>query len=151
MICDERSARIEVTNNGAGAMFSASLSIKGPVKAHRTTGLYCQWEHTPSSETRIAKNQTCRLIVAEQHHEGPSSLPSLGITVMWYFTWWVIHAIADGIPFETESSEHSSPFSEPPAAADDITLDIEIVANPDLIDGVQHRRITLQAFKAVAE
>jgi hypothetical protein len=144
LVCDEWSASIEVTNNGESALFSAMLTVSGPVKSVRTRDIYCQWAHTQSVEARIAKGQKCRLIVAERKLQG-------GMNAIQGFSSWAIHVLVDGHPFEIESMFHSTPFSAPPTVADDIAVTVEVIANPDLIDGVQRRQVTLKAFKAVAE
>ncbi len=143
LICDEWSASIEVSNNGETASFSAMLMIDGPVKPSRTRDIYCQWAHTPSVEARIAKGQKCRLRLADRTRAD-------GMNAYYGFSSWAVHALVDGHPFDVESMFHSTPFSDPPTVADDIVVTVEIVANPDLINGVQRRCVTLKAFKAVA-
>src|ERR1044071_716722 len=143
VICDEWSVVVEVTNHGEAAIFSATLGIRGPVKSFRTTDIYCQWAHTSSVEARITKGQTCRFRVADR-------LRDTGAAMLMGFSWWSIHAIVDGYPFDIESAYHSTPFSEPPAVAGDIEVELEVIANPDLIGGVEQHRITLHAFKAAS-
>jgi hypothetical protein len=143
LVCDEWSASVEVTNNGESALFCAMLMVSGPVKSVRTKDIYCQWAHTTSVEARIAKGQKCRLIVADRRLEG-------GMNAIQGFSSWAIHALVDGHPFEIESIFHSTPFSVPRTVADDITVNVDIIANPDLMNGVERRCFTLTAFKALA-
>lgn len=91
-----------------------------------------------SVETRIAKGQTCRLRLADR-------LRDTGPAMLMGFSWWSIHALADGHPLDIESMYHSTPFSDPPAAADDIVVDREVIANPDFM--APHRSSRLQGHR----
>lgn len=140
LLCDEWSASLEVTNRGEAAKYCATLAIAGPMKSMRTSDLFCQWSHTQAVESRIAKGQTCRLIIADRV---PDAVGMAG------FSHWVIHAIADGHAVDLPSMYHSTPFSDPPTVADDITVDVVLIADPDFLNGVERHRVVLHAFKAI--
>ena len=143
LLCDRDRAELRVRNDGPVADFWGTLRIKGDVRRFvDTTNLLCRWPHTASVRTRIARGQECRIILAENVRVRDIG-PTYGCS-MWHIYGWS----GDRLVI-VESLWSSTPFSRPPAEAPDIILEGEIVADPDLQNGLQPFRVVLRAFEAV--
>lgn len=119
-----------VTNSGVMADFYGLFSIIGG-----TSDLPCRWMHDPSVKTRIVKDQTCRVLLAELVTEH---------SPIWTMRWRIFSATG-----ETMAPYTSVPNAQPePARAPDLILNGAVMAEPDLENGIQKFGIVLEAFGA---
>ncbi len=139
--CSGRQASVLVTNEGSLAEFYGVFSIEGMVGANRQTGLFCRWEHTDSPKAKIARGQTCRIILADLIWSHPIATAQ-----------WNIRTTTDnGAPANIEAIYSSSATTVPICRAPDILLTGAIIAEPDLVNGIQPFRVVLKAFASAEE
>jgi hypothetical protein len=124
-----------VTNKGSLATFSASFFIDGDVKGNLKRDLCGRWSHTDSTETAIARGQTRRLILAN-------------VMFQEIFQQWQILASSQSGNIYIPASQSGSARTVPIIRPADIVINGEIVAQPDLINGIQPFKVVLHAFEA---
>jgi len=130
---DTRKVSLLVTNLGQAAEFYAVFSLSGPIpQEKRFSG---RWEHTHSTKTVIAKGETRCLILANMMHRNN-------------FQQWQIFAIGETGPLYIQATQSSCATSTPIAKASDIVISGELVAVPDLVNGIQPFKVVLHAFDA---
>jgi len=119
-----------ITNNGVMADFYGLFSIRGGA-----SNLPCRWMHDPSAKTRIVKDQTCRILLAELVTE---------YAPIWTMRWKIFSGLG-----ETMAPYTSVPNAKPEAVrAPDLILNAAVMAEPDLENGIQKFGIVLEAFGA---
>jgi|ERR1700728_3641525 len=135
-VADITEASLIVTNVGTVADVWASLDITGPVLGKKRS-IFGRWEHTNSFKARIAKGQSCKLLLATRKSD-----PNF-ITVKWH----IPYADGDGVGGMTESL-YSSMIENKDAQADDIHLYVRLFADPDCLREVKECHVVLHAVKA---
>jgi hypothetical protein len=130
---DTRKVSILVTNKGQAADFYAVFSISGQIAPEQE--LFALWEHTDSIKTTIAKGQTRRIILANMMHRNQLQ------------TWQICATSETGHRF-VQAPQHSCAVSTPIARAADIIITGQVVAEPDLVNGIQPFKVVLHAFEA---
>lgn len=120
-----------VQNIGGSAEFYGIFEIRGMVNVDKKTDLYCSWANTDSQKTRIAKGLTCRIDLAELKWDR-------GIA-----TWQINHTTKNG--FAHIAATYSS-TTDPNGRAPSIVLRVSIVAEPDLMGGIQQFEVVLEPF-----
>jgi hypothetical protein len=104
----------------------------------KKTGIFAKWEHTDAVRSWIAKGQTCRLQIARMDSKALCNQ-------------WVILAVLSGGNVTAIPAIYSScAVSEPIVRAPDILVSGQIIAEPDLENGVQQFSIVLRAFDAIS-
>jgi hypothetical protein len=129
-----------IANQDRKAEYYGVFNISGgPVHTDRKTELFCRWTHTDSIRTKIARGQTCRILLARMETE-PRMLSFH----------WVIETVTekgpDKIPAEYSSLGSTTPLTYAP----DIILTGSIFRDPES-DGPQTFRVVLHGFGAALE
>jgi hypothetical protein len=135
-VADHTEASLTVTNIGTIADVWASLRIDGFVSGKRND-IFGRWAHTNSSKTRIARGQSCKLLLAMRKSD-----PNF-VTVKW------------SIPYSEENSTggtsesfYASMIGNKDAQADDIHLYVCLFSDPDCQQEVKQCHIVLHALRA---
>lgn len=128
---------IDVTNEGAGAYFYAPIQIDGLVKVQKS-GIFAKWEHTNSVRSWIAKGQTCRLKLARMDYKGACN------------QWVILAVLSDDNNLEIPAFYSSCAVSKPIIEAPDIVVTGQVIAEPDLENGIQQFGVSLRAFDAIS-
>lgn len=130
-------AVVTVTNVGAIGDVWASLNIDGAVHG-RTRDIFARWAHTDSVRARVAKGQTCRLVLA---------ILRIGDIRMPLVTWQ--------IPFSTEGNGagiseavSSSLLIGNDGQAADIHIYITLLSEPDSECGAMNFHAVLHSKRA---
>jgi len=124
-----------VTNEGPAADFYGVFEISGLVSTEHPSGLYCKWADSDSVKIKIAKEQTCRVILANLNWSGPPI----------YTARWEIFATTEKEGPRVIPAIYTS-LADPVTPVPEIVLTGRIFAIPDLENGPQPFRIVLQAF-----
>jgi hypothetical protein len=137
VICSNELASLSITNEGTAAEFYAVFSISGVVDSSQRTDLFAKWTHTNCPRVKMMKGQICSIILAELVSQDGLST-------------WRIHTVMEGNmrAVEIMAVKSSSREAQPPAIADDIRITGHIIADPDLLNGIQSFEVVLQAFSA---
>ncbi|MGA8145652.1 MAG: hypothetical protein WB987_17335 [Candidatus Acidiferrales bacterium] len=128
---------IDITNEGAGAHFYVPIQIDGMVNGQKS-GIFARWEHTNSARSWIAKGQTCRLQLARMERKALCN------------QWVILAVLSDDSVLDIPATYSSCAVSEPITKAPDIVVTGQVVAEPDLENGVQWFGVTLRAFDAIS-
>jgi hypothetical protein len=133
---DGRRVLLFVTNQGSVASFRGSFDIDGPVNASSRTDLFCRWVHTDLQHTRIVKGETRQIVLAELKSD-------LG-----WSRWDIEHVTKTG-PARIEAQYTYPAVTYPPIPDDHpIYLRGKIIADPDLVNGIQSFEVQLWMFHA---
>jgi hypothetical protein len=143
VICDSTHAEIVIRNDGVIADFWGRFRITGEVRdLWDRRDLFCRWELVPAVRSRVANGGIDRIVLARQVRDlhtpvGPTAE-------------WIIYAICDDQPVEIRGM-YAAPYYLPDASKTfpSIVLEGSIIGDPDLANGIQHFRVTLEPFRAV--
>lgn len=143
VICDSTHAELVIRNDGPIADFWGTLRIIGDVESFwDMEDLFCRWKLTPSVRMRIAKGTECRIVLAVQDRNLNAGL--VGPTAQ-----WVVYAIA-GVELVQIRGRYCASYEyRAEQEIPNIVLEGSIIADPDLANGIQSFRVTLEPFRAV--
>lgn len=128
-----------VTNSGRIADFHGSFDVIGPVTARRQRGLPCRWENGNSAKLRIAHGETCRIILAQLISTGSGQFLT---------TQWKLYSSPEHEEPEFSAIQSSAVSLRPPALANPLLVNISVMADPDLANGIQGLNIVLASSGA---
>jgi len=123
-----------VANQGPVAEFYAKLSIS-PEIVSEPREVFCRWTHTDLPRAKIAKGETCRIVLANLIIDASSRTAQ-----------WVVRGTSEKGPIDVASYYTSNIDSPKTQRAPDVILTGMLFAEPDLINGPQTFRVVLQAF-----
>ena len=132
-------AYVQVTNSGRIAEFHGSFDVLGPVTARRQRGLPCRWENSVSAKLRIARDETCRIVLAELISTGSGQFLT---------TQWKLYSSPEHEESEFSTLQSSAVNLRPPQLANPLLIDLSVMADPDLANGIQKLWIVLASFGA---
>jgi hypothetical protein len=136
VVADRTEVCLVVKNSGTIADVWASLRIVGFVSGERD-GIFGRWTHTNSYKTRIAKGQSCKLLLATRKSD------SNFVTVKWS----IPYAEEQGVGGVTESF-YSSMIGNKDAQADDIHIYAHLFADPDCVQETKECHVVLHALES---
>ena len=119
---------LEIENSGATAEFHAMLKATG-VAAWPNKEAFGRWDAVPDTKRDIAHQTKARLRLAKLETEG-------------HLMRWIVYLVTFK-PYELSSNFATIGGSQPESTGWLVTLDVEIIAKPDLKSGPITRTVTL--------
>lgn len=132
-------AQLLLINQDQQAEYFGVFNISGGIVYGETSELFCRWAHTDAIRTKLARGQTCRILLARMETE-PRMLTFH----------WVIETTTEKGPKTIPAMYSSCGSTDPLVYAPDIILTGSIFRDPD-IDGPQRFRVVLHGFGAALE
>jgi hypothetical protein len=132
---EDNCACIYVKNAGVIAEFFAPLRLEN---YFRVGDVHARWAHTNDVRTRIPAGVERKLLIAElKYIYGPMSTSQ-----------WEIFYNRDGGGIGSTRPTYSSIVGHADGQAPDVRLEVVIASDPDMVGGIQSRRIILHSNRA---